>query len=158
MKITILCVGKLKEKYLVDACAEYIKRLGKYAKIEVVELSETPPRDLSEFEINREKEKETENIIKRLNARDYKILTSLKGETLDSVRFASFFRDKQNEGKSSFVFIIGGSYGTTAELDKVVDFSWKLSDLTFPHQLTRLILLEQIYRACKINNRETYHK
>ena len=158
MKITILCIGKLKERYLLEACQEYLKRLGKYATIQVQELNESRLTSDNPSGIELVKNQESAALIAKLNKQDYKILLSLRGQEIDSPAFANIFRTKMNEGHSSFCFIIGGSYGTNQELEKQVDYSLCLSPMTFPHQLTRVILLEQIYRSFKILNNETYHK
>ncbi len=142
--IRIICVGKLKEKYLVDACQEYIKRIGKYTKIEVIELKDS----------NIEEEKD--NILKHIN-KDYIVTLDVEGNMLDSPTLANKI-DNIYLTNSNITFIIGGSYGLHNDIKKLSDFSLSFSKLTFPHQLFRVMLLEQIYRSFKIMNNETYHK
>ena len=142
--IRIICVGKLKEKYLVDACQEYINRIGKYTKIEVIELKDS----------NIEEEKD--NILKHIN-KDYIVTLDVEGNMLDSPTLANKI-DNIYLTNSNITFIIGGSYGLHNDIKKLSDFSLSFSKLTFPHQLFRVMLLEQIYRSFKIMNNETYHK
>ena len=142
--IKIICVGKLKEKYLVDACLEYSKRISKYSKIEIIELKDS---DITE---------ERDNILKHLN-KDYIITLEIEGEMLDSVSLAKKI-DNIFLNNSNITFIIGGSYGLHEDIKKLSNFKLSFSKLTFPHQLFRVMLLEQIYRSFKIMNNETYHK
>jgi 23S rRNA (pseudouridine1915-N3)-methyltransferase len=158
MKITILCVGKLKEKYLVEACQEYAKRLGKYCKLNIVELNEVKLIKDTPSYVQQVINEESASLLEHLNPSDYNILLSLRGQEYDSIAFSKMLNNKMNEGHSSFCFIIGGSYGTNPELENKVNSSWCLSSLTFPHQITRLLILEQIYRSFKILNNEVYHK
>ena len=158
MKIKILCIGKLKEKYLQDACEEYIKRLGKYSKVEVTELEEEKSKEDSLAIIQQVIDKEGQRIVDKINKDDYVILLDLKGELLTSEQFAELIAQQMIEGSSSFCFIIGGSHGTSASVSARADYHLKLSNLTFPHQLVRVILLEAVYRCFKINNNEKYHK
>ena len=142
--IKIICVGKLKEKYLVDACIEYSKRISKYTKLEIIELKDS--------NINEEKE----NILKHLN-KDYIITLEIEGEMLDSVSLSKKI-DTVFLNNSNITFIIGGSLGLHNDIKKLSNFKLSFSKLTFPHQLFRVMLLEQIYRSFKILNNETYHK
>ncbi len=144
--IKILCVGKIKEKYLVDLINDYYKRIQKYHKITIVELKDNP---IYEKEIAALKEK--------INPADYNIALDIKGEKLDSEKFAKKISDTLMIN-SNITFIIGGSLGLDAEIKNMCDAIISFSDFTFPHGLFRGILLEQIYRAFKINNNETYHK
>lgn len=149
--IKIVCVGKVKETYYRDAIEEYLKRLSKYTKVEVIELND----------LNYDKEKtireESKLIIDKLNNNDYKILMDISGEILDSVSLSKKINDLMISN-SNITFIIGGSYGVSDELKRMVDYRLSFSKLTFPHQLFRVVLLEQIYRCFKIINNEEYHK
>ena len=149
--IKIICVGKIKEDYYKDAISEYIKRLSKYTKVEIIELND----------YNYDKEKtireETKSIIEKLNPSDYKILLDIKGNMLDSETLSKKINDVMITN-SNIAFIIGGSYGVSDELRNIVDYRLSFSILTFPHQLFRVVLLEQIYRCFKIINNEEYHK
>ena len=150
--IKIICVGKLKEKYLSDACSEYLKRLQKYANIEVIELLDE--------KIDEEKQalqKEKEKLEKYINPKDYIITLEIEGKELSSLELA----DKLNQvliQNSNITFIIGGSYGIHSDIKNRADFKLSFSKLTFPHQLFRVLLLEQLYRSYKILNNEKYHK
>lgn len=143
--IKIVCVGKIKEKYLQEAINDYMKRIGKYHKIEIIELDDN--------NISTEKEK----ILKNINDRDYVITLDIEGKSLSSIELADKI-DKTFICNSNICFVIGGSYGLDKEIKERSDFSLSFSKLTFPHQLFRVILLEQIYRSFKILNNETYHK
>jgi 23S rRNA (pseudouridine1915-N3)-methyltransferase len=149
--IKIICIGKVKEDYYKEAIREYIKRLSKYTKVEIIELND----------YNYDKEKtireETKSIIEKLNPSDYKILLDIKGNMLDSEALSKKINDVMITN-SNISFIIGGSYGVSDELRNLVDYRLSFSTLTFPHQLFRVVLLEQIYRSFKIMNNEEYHK
>ena len=149
--IKIICVGKIKEKYLKEAILEYKKRISKYTNIEIIEL------DDYNYDIKKTLTKEYNNIIKVMNSSDYNILLDINGNELDSISFAKKISDILNI-KSNITFIIGGSYGVLDELRDKVDYHLSFSKMTFPHQLFRVLLLEQIYRVYKINNNEEYHK
>ncbi len=150
--IKIICVGKIKEKYLVSAIEEYSKRISKYTKIEIIEL---PDYDINNKDVVLEKEKE--NILKHINNKDYIITLEIEGSELSSEEFAKKI-DKIFITNPNITFIIGGSYGLHNQIKKMSDFKLSFSKFTFPHQLFRVILLEQIYRVYKINNNESYHK
>ena len=150
--IKIICVGKIKEKYLVSAIEEYSKRISKYTKIEIIEL---PDYDINNKDVVLEKEKE--NILKHINNKDYIITLEIEGSELSSEEFAKKI-DKIFITNPNITFIIGGSYGLHNQIKNMSDFKLSFSKFTFPHQLFRVILLEQIYRAFKINNNESYHK
>jgi 23S rRNA (pseudouridine1915-N3)-methyltransferase len=154
----IVAVGKIKEKFTKDEIAEYIKRLSKYCKISIVEVDEEKAFDNSSADIERILKKEGENLLKQIKSNDYVILLDLHGQEIDSLKFASLLNEMQTNGTSSFAFVIGGSNGLSDEVRKRSNFKLKLSPLTFTHQMTRVIILEQIYRAFKINNNEIYHK
>jgi len=159
MKIRLLVIGKIKEKYLKEGINEYLIRLKPYAQIEIIEVNDESVRDnaaLSDIEIC--KNKEGQKILKFLKPTDYLIALDLNQKQFKSPQFAEFLQQKMVEGGSSINFVIGGSYGLSDDLKKRANTSMSLSDMTFLHQMTRLILLEQIYRAFKINNNETYHK
>ena len=149
--IKIICVGKVKENYYREAIEEYLKRLSKYTKVDIIEVND----------LNYDKEKtireESKLIIDKLNNNDYKILMDINGEILDSVTLSKKLNDLMISN-SNITFIIGGSYGVSDELKRMVDYRLSFSSLTFPHQLFRVVLLEQIYRSFKIINNEEYHK
>ena len=149
--IKIVCIGKIKEAFFEEAINEYKKRISRYTNIEIIEL---PDYD---FDIKKSLLMEYNNIVKVLNKNDYNILLDINGKEMDSVSFAKKINDTLIY-KSNITFIIGGSNGVLDELRKLVDFRLSFSLMTFPHQLFRVILLEQIYRSYKINNNEEYHK
>lgn len=150
--IKIICIGKLKEKYLKEAVEEYTKRITKYSKIEIIELQDY---DYDNEEINKTKEKE--QIIKHISNKDYIITLEIDGNMLTSKDFASKI-DNALISNSNITFIIGGSYGLSDEIKSLSNYALSFSKMTFPHQLFRVVLLEQIYRAFKINKNESYHK
>lgn len=150
--IKIICVGKLKEKYLSDACSEYLKRLQKYTHIEIIEI---PDEKIDEEKQALQKEKE--KLEKYISPKDYIITLEIAGKELSSLELA----DKLNQvliQNSNITFIIGGSYGIHSDIKNRADFKLSFSKLTFPHQLFRVLLLEQLYRSYKILNNEKYHK
>ncbi len=147
MNISLLCAGKLKEKYLRDAAAEYVKRLSRYCRLNIAEVEDGP--DIRH---------ETDRLLKRLNENSYIICLEIDGESLSSEEFADRLNSLALEGKSSVTFIIGGSDGLSEEITKRADMHLSFSRLTFTHQMMRVILLEQIYRCFKIINKEPYHK
>jgi len=149
--ITIISVGKIKEKYLSDGIAEYMKRLSKYTKIDIVELEDEA------FDKEKTLKTEAEKIIKKLNQKSYVITLDINGKELDSLALSDLI-DKTSMNYSDITFIIGGSYGLHDSVKKLSNYSLSFSKMTFPHQLFRLMLLEQIYRSYKILNNETYHK
>ncbi len=149
--IKIICSGKIKENYLKDAIVEYSKRISKYDKLEIIEL---PDYD---YDLKKTLQKEKENILKNINLKDYNILLDLNGKSYTSLELADKL-DKVRITNSNITFIIGGSYGVDEEIKKIVNERISFSKLTFPHQLFRVILLEQIYRCFKIINHEEYHK
>ena len=158
MKIKIYAIGKIKDFYKAGV-DEYIKRIAPYSKIEVVEVKDEPINDNpSESEITKAKNVEGDRIIKLLKPNEYLIGLDLDKKELDSVAFSGYLMKKLEENGSTISFVIGGSYGLSDALKKRVNDSLSLSKMTFLHQMTRLILLEQIYRAFKIINNETYHK
>ena len=159
MKITIVTVGKIKEKYLRDAIAEYTKRLSKYCKLEIVEVvDEKTPDNASSIVENQIRDKEAERIQKYLKDDAYVITLEIGGKMLDSVEFSEKIEQLGIQGKSHIIFVIGGSIGLGEEVLRRSDFAISFSKMTFPHQLMRVILLEQIYRGYRIMNHEPYHK
>ncbi len=159
MNIKILCVGKVKEKYLRDGIAEYVKRLGRYAKVTISEVpDEKTPEEASEAEVRQIKEKEGERLLKLIADGDYCIALAIGGKKYDSERFSAHLEQLMNHGESTIDLVIGGSLGLSDAVLKRADESLSFSDFTFPHQLMRLILTEQIYRAFRIMKHEPYHK
>ena len=158
MKIKLYCIGKLKEQYLKDGINEYLKRISAYSNIEIIEVADSKVKDNSNSsDIEKAKNEEGERVLKLLK-NDYLIGLDLNKKEQTSEQFAEFLQIKLVEGGSNVSFVIGGSYGLSDDLKKRCNTSISLSKLTFLHQMTRLILLEQIYRAFKILNNETYHK
>lgn len=159
MKITIITVGKIKEKYLRDAIAEYSKRLSKYCKLEILEVAdEKTPDQASAIVEDQIRNKEGERILKLLKDDAYVITLEIGGKMLDSVEFSKKIEQLGIQGKSHIIFVIGGSIGLGEEVLMRSDFAISFSKMTFPHQLMRVILLEQIYRGYRIMNHEPYHK
>lgn len=159
MNITILAIGKLKEKYWQDAIKEYSKRLGKYCRIEIIELKETLLRaNPSAADEESVKISEGQQILSKIKPGDYVITLEIQGKPLSSVELAEHIEKLGVSGKSNIVFIIGGSLGLSKEVSKRADFKLSFSAMTFPHQMMRVILLEQIYRSFKIIKNEAYHK
>ena len=159
MNIKIICIGKLKEKYWTEAVAEYVKRISRFARIEIIELKETRISDRpSEAEEESVKKSEGTEILKKIKKDDYCITLEIKGKELSSEQFAKQLDRLALDGKSNISFVIGGSLGLSQEVSARADFKLSFSPMTFPHQMMRVILLEQIYRCFKINNNETYHK
>lgn len=159
MNIKIITVGKLKEKYLKDAVNEYLKRLSAYAKVEIIELAEERisdnPSEAEEYQV---RQKEGERILKAIPDQAYVLALAIQGKQLSSEDLAQKISDLALRGNSNLVLIIGGSIGLSDEVYKRADFQLSFSKMTFPHQLIRVILLEQVYRAFKINRGEKYHK
>ena len=149
--IKIICIGKIKEQYLKDATSEYLKRISKYTKIEILELPDY------NFDIKKTIDSESDNILKNIKETDYNILLDIEGKSYNSIEFAKTI-DKIRNNYSNINFIIGGSNGVNDKIKNIVKERISFSKLTFPHQLFRVILLEQIYRSFKILNNEEYHK
>ena len=159
MNVRILCVGKIKEKFYRDAIDEYVKRLSKYCSVTVTEVpDEKTSENASDTEIDIVKDKEGERLLKHISERDYVIALAILGKQMDSVAFSKFIEDLGIQGRSSLVFVIGGSLGLSDNVLKRSDFQISFSKMTFPHQLMRVILSEQIYRAMRIMKNEPYHK
>ena len=158
MKIKIYCIGKIKEQYLKDGINEYLKRISAYSNVEIIEVLDSKVRDNpNSFDIEKAKNEEGERVLKLLK-NDYLIGLDLNRKEFTSEEFAELISKKMVEGGSSISFVIGGSYGLSDALKNRCNSFITLSKLTFLHQMTRLILLEQIYRAFKILNNKTYHK
>lgn len=159
MNIKIVCVGKLKELYLKDAQREYLKRLSRFCRIEVVEVDEEKaPDEANAAQEEKVRQKEAERITKVLGKNTTTIALTLDGKEMDSLEFSREIKNFMTGGKSDLSFIIGSSTGLDLSIINNADYKLCLSKMTFPHQLARIILLEQIYRAYKIINNETYHK
>ena len=159
MKITVITVGKVKEKYLRDAVAEYVKRLSRYCKLEIIEVAdEKTPDQASETVEEQIRDKEGERILKHIRDDMYVITLEIGGKMVSSEELADKINMLGIRGQSSVAFVIGGSIGLGREVLKRSDYALSFSKMTFPHQLMRVILLEQVYRSYRIINREPYHK
>lgn len=159
MKISIITVGKIKEKYLKDAIAEYSKRLGKYCKLEIIEVAdEKTPDAASAIVEDGIRTKEGERIMKYIRDDAYVITLEIAGKQLTSEQLADKVNQLGIQGKSHITFVIGGSIGLGSQVLSRSDYALSFSKMTFPHQLMRVILLEQIYRSYRIINGEPYHK
>ncbi len=159
MKITVITVGKIKEKYLKDAIAEYTKRLGKYCRLEIIEVADEKTPDAASPAVEEGiREKEGMRILKYIRDDMYVITLEIKGKLLTSEELAEKIETLGVQGKSSIAFVIGGSIGLGEEVLRRSDFALSFSKMTFPHQLMRVILLEQVYRSYRIINGEPYHK
>ena len=159
MNIKIIAVGKLKESYWRDAVSEYSKRLGAYCSLEIIEIKESRLRaNPSPADEAAVKTAEGEDILRHINKEDYVITLEIKGKGLSSEQLADKIEKLALEGKSSLAFVICGSLGLSPDVSRRADFKLSFSAMTFPHQMMRVVLLEQIYRSFKINRGETYHK
>ncbi|WP_339198150.1 23S rRNA (pseudouridine(1915)-N(3))-methyltransferase RlmH [Aeribacillus sp. FSL k6-2211] len=159
MNIQIIAIGKLKEKYLKQGIDEYLKRLSSYAKVDIIELpDEKAPEQISPQEMELIKNKEGERILAKIPSDAYVIALAIEGKMKSSEEFAHSIDKLATYGKSKIAFLIGGSLGLSKEVMKRADEALSFSKMTFPHQLMRLILLEQIYRAFRIMRGEPYHK
>ncbi|AKF93742.1 23S rRNA (pseudouridine(1915)-N(3))-methyltransferase RlmH [Brevibacillus laterosporus] len=159
MQITIITVGKLKEKYLKEGIAEYVKRLSAYCKLNVVEVNdEKAPEELSVTEMEQVKRKEGERILAHIKQDHYVIALAIEGQMWSSEKLSSEMDKLALHGRSQVAFVIGGSLGLADEVLKRADAKLSFSKMTFPHQLMRLVLVEQIYRAFRISRGEPYHK
>lgn len=150
MQITILCAGRLRERCWQEAAAEYVKRMGRYRKLEIIEVPDRP-------EGPQAMKKEGEAMLAHLRPDDYVVAMCIDGKEHDSLQLAAFFREREQLG-TRVVFVIGGSLGLHEDVIRRADQRLSMSPMTFPHQLARIMLLEQIYRAHKINAGERYHK
>lgn len=159
MNITIVTVGKLKEKYLKQGIAEYVKRLGAYATIKEVEVpDEKAPENLSEAQMEEIKNKEGERILAKLHPDTHVITLEIQGNQVTSEQLAKELDQLATHGKSKIAFVIGGSIGLSEAVMKRSNYALSFSKMTLPHQLMRLVLVEQIYRSFRINRGEPYHK
>ncbi|WLR57958.1 23S rRNA (pseudouridine(1915)-N(3))-methyltransferase RlmH [Guptibacillus hwajinpoensis] len=159
MNISIVTVGKLKEKYLKQGIAEYTKRLGPFAKVEVIEVSdEKAPENLSDTEMLQVKKAEGDRIMSKISPDAHVIALAIEGKMKTSEQLARDLDQLATYGKSKIAFVIGGSLGLSDDVLKRANDTLSFSKMTFPHQLMRLILVEQVYRAFKINRGEPYHK
>ena len=159
MDINIICIGKLKERYWEDAVAEYSKRLKPYCQLAIIELKESRlkanagPAEEEEVKVN-----EGKDILTHISQQDFVVTLEIKGKKLSSEKLAEKMADLALEGHSTIDFVIGGSLGLSHDVSARADYKLSFSDMTFPHQMMRVILLEQIYRSFKINRHEAYHK
>lgn len=159
MKITILCVGKIKEKYFSMAIEEYVKRLSRYCKLEIIEVpDEKTDENASAAEEKIVKEKEGERILKNIKDTSYVIALAINGKQLNSVELSEKIEKLGVQGVSHITFVIGGSLGLDERILQRADYKLSFSKMTFPHQLMRVVLLEQVYRSYRIMNGEPYHK
>lgn len=160
MNIKLICVGKLSEKFFKDAVYEYQKRISGFSKIEIIEVSEekTSNQNPSNAEIGIILKKEGNRILEKISDNEFVITLEILGKMIDSETFASLLDEKMKNGTSRFVFVIGGSYGMSDEVKNRSNYKLSFSKFTFAHQLFRVVLLEQIFRAFKIMNNHIYHK
>ncbi|MBQ8627421.1 MAG: 23S rRNA (pseudouridine(1915)-N(3))-methyltransferase RlmH [Agathobacter sp.] len=159
MKISIVCVGKVKEKFYRDAIDEFSKRLSRYCKLEIIEVAdEKTPDQASDTEVKQIKDKEGERLLKNIKEDAYVICLCIDGKQLDSEELSNKVEKLGIQGTSHICFVIGGSLGLAEDVVKRADYKLSFSKMTFPHQLMRVILMEQIYRAYRIMNNEPYHK
>ena len=157
MKINIITVGKIKEKYLKDAIDEYKKRLSKFCSLNIIEVNESVAKVENDSNIKKSLEEEAQSIISKIRS-EYVIVLDIDGKEFSTIEVSEKIKEITLKGVSEISFIIGGSYGLDNSIKKRADFRLSFSKLTFPHQLFRVILLEQIYRVFKIINNEPYHK
>ena len=159
MTVKLICVGRLKEKFYGDACAEFKKRISRFADVNIIEVSdERAPEQLSKAEMEQVKRAEGERILAKVAPGDYLIAMDLKGEQLTSPEMASPLQGIMTSGGSRIDFVIGGSLGLSPEVYARANERLSFSTLTFPHQMMRVVFLEQLYRACRIQSGERYHK
>ena len=159
MNAAILCVGRLREKFFADAAAEYVKRISRFGKCEIIEVPDLPePVNASDADRSRVMDKEGESLLARLKSGDRVIALCIDGPQYESTAFARHIAENEMRFGGRQVFVIGGSLGLSPAVLRRADEKISLSRMTFPHQLARVLLLEQIYRACKINAGEKYHK
>lgn len=159
MKVKLITVGKLKEKYLKEGVAEYVKRLGRFAKVEQIELvDEKTPDNASQAENQKILSKEAERILAKISDREYVIALAIEGEQFPSEKFSRLLSEVTLKGVSDITFVIGGSLGLSSEVKKRANLLMSFGLLTLPHQLMRLVLVEQIYRAFMIQQGSPYHK
>ena len=158
-KVSIICVGKMKEKFYIEAAAEYVKRLSRFCKLEIIELPEDRlPDDPSQAQIDAALAREAEAIKSKLPASCDIIARCVEGKTRSSEELARLMEDSVHQGGSHLVFLIGGSFGLHPSVKALASFKLSMSPMTFPHHLARVMLLEQIYRGYQINTGSKYHK
>ncbi|MBR6039712.1 MAG: 23S rRNA (pseudouridine(1915)-N(3))-methyltransferase RlmH [Clostridia bacterium] len=158
MTVRVVCVGKLKEKYFEDACAEFQKRLSRFVTLEIVELAdEKAPESLHPKDEDLVREKEGKRVLKAIGQKDFVVALAIDGKQMSSEAFAAFLAEKETEARP-LTFVIGGSLGLSPEVYARANAKLSFSKMTFPHRIARLLLLEQLYRGCKINAHEAYHK
>lgn len=159
MTIKICCVGKLKESFFIEGCAEYVKRLSRYCDVRVIEVAdEKAPESLSDAEARQMREKEGTRLLSAIQPKDHVVALTIDGKRYSSEGFAAHMENLETSGTRTVVFAIGGSTGLADPVLKRADETMSLSDLTMPHRIARLVLLEQIYRSYKIRRNEAYHK
>lgn len=159
MKIRIVSVGKMKEKYWRDAAAEYARRLGRYCSLEQFEVAdESTPQEPSERERELILQKEGERILRHIPDGSFCIALVIEGRSFSSEAFSDYLKERMDRGGSDLTFVIGGSLGLSGQVRKRADLQLSFSEFTFPHQMMRVVLLEQIYRSFRIMNHEPYHK
>ena len=158
MKVTLICVGKVKEKFYRDAIKEYEKRLGAYIKLNTIEINDEKVKVENDSEISLAMEKEGNNILSKIKDTQYVITLEILGKSISSEQFAAKIDNLMLTGKSDVVLVIGGSYGLSDSVKKRSDYALSFSKMTFPHQMMRVVLLEQVYRAYRIITGASYHK
>ncbi len=156
MRYAVVAVGKLKEKFWVQACAEYVKRLGAYAKVEMREVADIDPARAGGVEASRARE--GQEILAAIPARSHVVLLAIDGKQRSSEQFSAHLDELALRGKSDLTFVIGGSDGVSPEVRARANETFSFGPITLPHNLARVVLLEQLYRACKISRGEPYHK
>lgn len=158
MKVTLICVGKVKEKFYREAIKEYEKRLGAYIKLNTIEINDEKVKVENDSEIALAIEKEGNNILSKIKDTQYVITLEILGKSISSEQFAAKIDNLMLTGKSDVVLVIGGSYGLSDSVKKRSDYALSFSKMTFPHQMMRVVLLEQVYRAYRIITGASYHK
>ena len=158
MKVTLICVGKVKEKFYRDAIKEYEKRLEAYIKLSTIEINDEKVKVENDSEIALAMEKEGNNILSKIKDTQYVITLEILGKSISSEQFAAKIDNLMLTGKSDVVLVIGGSYGLSDSVKKRSDYALSFSKMTFPHQMMRVVLLEQVYRAYRIITGASYHK
>ena len=159
-KVTILCTGKLKEKFYLDAVAEYVKRLSRFCKLEIIELPEEKieEKNASDAVVKKALDKEGKAILSSVRKGAAIVAMCIEGKQISSDELAQFLADRANSGAGDVAFVIGSSHGLSDEVKKAAALKFSMGRITMPHQLARLVLTEQIYRACTINAGMKYHK
>lgn len=158
LNVKIICIGKCKESYLKEACLEYQKRLSSFCKLEIIELAECKSNNPNESQIKEVIETEGDSILKKISNDSYNISLCIEGKQIPSIKLADKLSQLGVDGFSKINFIIGGSYGLSDKVKNISNLKLSMSEMTFPHQLARVMLLEQIYRAFSITAKTKYHK